>query len=238
VPAQDLRGFSERVALITGAGAGVGRAVALQLALQGAYVVAQHQPTADSGTLGAVAELHNIGTLAHIIEADVIDPEGARVALASVREAYGRLDYLVNACAAENTADLSRDKSWDAVLDPTLRSAWLCSLEAEDLMRGRPTPAIVSVAQRAGGAAAETAANGLTGLTAALARELGPKIRVNCVIAGSSVAPSRSDPRSTAPLRSDVLGPVAPNEVARAVVYLLSADASSINGQSLTVGTT
>jgi 3-oxoacyl-[acyl-carrier protein] reductase len=224
MPAQDLRGFSEKVALVTGAGSGIGRAVALQLAMQGVYVVAVHGREVDAETARAIEELRSLGTLAHTVEADVTERDGVEAAIAAVEAAYGRLDLLVNALALDAASDsLWWEQDWDGVIATVLRSAFLCTRVAAPLLQVRPSPAVVSVAARSDSALAvaeATAAAGLAGMTRALARELGPKIRVNCVLAGMSANGE----------------PVAATDVARSVVYLLSSDAKTITGQTLTVG--
>ncbi len=70
MPGQSFRGFAEKVAVVTGGGRGVGRAVALSLALEGAYVVAAYAP-GDEGGAAVAEELREMGTLAHAVEADV-----------------------------------------------------------------------------------------------------------------------------------------------------------------------
>jgi 3-oxoacyl-[acyl-carrier protein] reductase len=227
LPAQDLRGFSEKVALVTGAGSGAGRAVALQLALQGAYVIAVHSPGAPAETVRAVEELRAIGTLAHVVEADVSTFAGARQAIAAVDSAYQRLDLLVNALGVGDTPDAGDTDvdGWDSVIRATLRSAFISTRFAAPLMQNRPAPAVVNIAAPGLDAANETAAVGLSGLTESLARELAPKIRVNCVIARAALNGGQATRE-----------PVAPNEVARAVIFLLSSDAKAITGQTLRVG--
>ena len=231
LPAQDLRGFSEKAALVTGADSAIGRAVALQLALQGAYVVAQVQPGAAAESQRALVELSEIGTLAQLIEFDGTTTAGVGQIMAAVNESYGRLDLLVNALSTviDPLMEASDEQRWDAIISRSLRSAWLCAVGAGDLMAGRPSPAIVNIANEsegrlpAEGVASATAAAGLSGLTANLARQLGPKTRVNCVIVRGPAGQTAS-------------GSPVPSEVARVAVYLLSADAKAVNGQTLPVG--
>jgi len=115
------------------------------------------------------------------------------------------------------------------VVDSALKAAFLCAQGAAPLMRGRPGPAVVNVAAEAavsgrGASAAEVAAHaGLVGLTKTLARELGPRVRVNCV----AVRPAAADAST---------GGAAASEVARACLYLLSSDARSVSGQTIVVG--
>lgn len=229
---QSFRGFAEKVALVTNGARGVGRAVAVSLALEGAFVIVAFDP-ADADGEAAAAELRELGTLAHAFAADVSRAADVRKLFQSVEETFGRLDLLVNVappCGGTGAPDASAEAEWDAAINAALKSAFLCARSAAELMRGRPRPAVVNVASEAGlsgrgAGAAEVAAHaGIVGLTKALARELGPRVRVNCVAVRPEVEGSAA-------------GGVAPaNEVARACLYLLSSDARSVSGQTLVVG--
>lgn len=251
MPGQNFRGFAERIALVTGGAAGVGRAVALQLALQGAYVIVTFAPGDEAGARVA-NELREMGTLAHAIGADVARTEDVSRAFSIVEDTYGRLDLLVNAAGGRRDAaleDLTED-DWDIVLNVSLKGAFFCSQAAARLMRGRPSPAIVNVASESGMTGRGAGANyvaahaGLIGLTKILARELAPRVRVNCVAAANvEVSDVMERHGARVGLESDAVAGVAaslssslaPDEVARACVYLLSSDASSITGQTLVV---
>ena len=250
MPGQNFRGFAERVALVTGGAGGVGRAVALQLALQGAYVIVTFAPGDEAGARVA-NELREIGTLAHAIGADVARSEDVRRTFSIVEDTYGRLDLLVNAADVRRDAaleDLTED-DWDTVLNVSLKGAFLCAQAAARLMRKRPSPAIVNLASEAGltgrgaGASYVAAHAGLIGLTKILARELAPGIRVNCVAAANVEISDVMERHAARVLENDVVESVpaslspslAPDEVARACVYLLSSEAGSITGQTLVV---
>jgi len=250
LPGQNFRGFAERVALVTGGAGGVGRAVALQLALQGAYVIVTFAPGDEAGARVA-NELREIGTLAHAIGADVARSEDVRRTFSIVEDTYGRLDLLVNAADVRRDAaleDLTED-DWDTVLNVSLKGAFLCAQAAARLMRKRPSPAIVNLASEAGltgrgaGASYVAAHAGLIGLTKILARELAPGIRVNCVAAANVEISDVMERHAARVLENDVVESVpaslspslAPDEVARACVYLLSSEAGSITGQTLVV---
>ncbi len=231
MPGQSFRGFAEKVALVTNGARGVGRAVAVSLALEGAFVIVAFDP-ADAEGESAAAELRELGTLAHAFAADVSRAEDVHRLFQTVNETFGRLDLLVNVAPAGGGAALAAlsEIEWDATISSALKSAFLCAQAAVPLMSGRPGPAVVNVASESGlsgrgaGAAGVAAHAGIVGLTKALARELGPRVRVNCVAVRSEVAES--------PAR----GGTAANEVARACLYLLSSDARSVSGQTLVVG--
>lgn len=251
MPGQNLRGFTERVALVTGGAGGVGRAVALQLALQGAYVIVTFAPGDEAGARVA-NELREMGTLAHAIGADVARSEDVRRTFSIVEDTYGRLDLLVNAADGRRDAALENltEDDWDAVLSVSLKGAFLCSQAAARLMRKRPSAAIVNLASEAGlngrgaGANYVAAQAGLIGLTKILAHELAPHVRVNCVAAANvEISDVMERHAARVGLENDAVESVpaslspslAPDEVARACVYLLSSEAGSITGQTLVV---
>lgn len=229
MPGQSFRGFAEKVALVTNGARGVGRAVAVSLALEGAFVVVSFDP-ADGEGESAAAELRELGTLAHAFAADVSRAADVRKLFQSIDETFGRLDLLVNVAPTGGAVALEAlaEEVWDDSINSALKGAFLCAQGAATLMRGRPGPAVVNVASEAGlsgrgASAAEVAAHaGLVGLTKALAREQGPRVRVNCV----AVRPAAADSSAGA----------AASEVARACLYLLSSDARSVSGQTLVVG--
>lgn len=225
---QSFRGFSERVALVTGGAHGLSRAVALQLAFEGAYVIISH-PHEEDESASVINELREIGTLAHSFAADVSRADEVQSLFAGIEELYGRLDLLVNCASLQSNVTLAEltEDAWDETLNVNLKSVFLCTQAAASLMHKRPKAAIVNLATEtsldAGGthsAVYVAAQAGIIGLTKALAQELAPRIRVNCVAVRGAF-------ESNAP---------APDEVARACVYLLSPDANRINGQTLTVG--
>lgn len=237
MPAQELRGFAEKVVLVTGADSAVGRAVALQLALQGGYVVAVVGPGITAGSRSALAELLDIGTLAKVIEADVATDAGAVQAVGEVEAMYGRLDLLVNVWGSIGDLTGSGEPaSWTDLVHSSVDAAYFCTRAAARLLETRPAPAVVNVANELSDAdagsviARATTAAAIKGLSGAFARQLGPKIRVNCVIAGRSAVGGGRD------THDGPASPVAPTDVARSVVYLLSSDAKTLTGQVLTVG--
>ena len=206
-----------------------------------------------------------MGTLAHAVEADVSSEGEVRGLFDTVGQAYGRLDLLVNAaslCRAKPLAELTA-KDWDEIVGVSLKGAFLVTRAAAPLMRGRPGAAVVNVCSESGltgrgnSAAYVAAQSGVVGLTKALARELAPRVRVNCVAVGGAAALEDVRARNTAaPGAGDGPGAAATenfvdesltaetllgrrpaaDEAARACLYLLSSDARSITGETLVVG--
>lgn len=232
--------FEGRTVIITGAGKGIGRAVALEMAARGAKVIAMSRTQADLDAL--VTEIGATG-----IRVDLADAAAARAAMAEA----GTADYLVN-CAGtnvlESVLDMTED-GYETVLGINLRAALIC---AQEFARARVAAggggAIVNIGSIAGHRgfpdhmcyAASKA--GLEGASRVMARELGPHgIRVNTVAPTITLtelaAKSWSDPAKSQPMmvRHPVGRFAEVGEVARSIVMLLSDDAGMVTGASLPI---
>jgi 3-oxoacyl-[acyl-carrier protein] reductase len=239
MPAQNLRGFSEKVALVTDGTNGVGRAVALQLALQGCYVIVGYA-NADEAAKRALVELQSLGTLANAVEADCSTVEGTQKLVGAVENLYGRLDLLVNTVKfeAESSFLETTEDVWTKNVDANLKAMFFVTQAAVYLMKSRPKPVIVNVASAcdtdavARNVALAGVQAGIVGMTKSMALELAPKFRVNCVAVSEKKVVSET-------LDAELFKPktgVADDDVARAVVYLLSSEAVGLTGQVLTIG--
>jgi short-subunit dehydrogenase len=124
MPAPTVHGFAEKVALVVNGSEGIGRAVALQLALQGCYVIVSYQKTSEE-QINALEELKSLGTLANAFQFS-----DAKTLLAQVNNLFGRLDLLVNCVAANDNSATQIETMTD---------------EALELMKFRPKPSIVNV---------------------------------------------------------------------------------------------
>jgi 3-oxoacyl-[acyl-carrier protein] reductase len=222
MPGQNLRGFAEKVALVTGGSSRIGRAVALQLALEGAYVILQSEALSETDN-HFINELQSLGTLASAVRGTVATSAGVDKIFSAVEPIFGRLDILVNAAGNESLNHY--DQWWDAKLGTMSKGAYLCSIAAQKLMAGRPSPAIVNVAVWDDLADEQflamrlAASRALEGVTLGLAEKLERRIRVNCVALKERAAGANSEQT------------VASDDAARVCVYLLSGEAKAIRGQ-------
>ena len=235
---QSIHQFSEKVSLISDGTSAVGRAVALQLALQGSFViVALPEPSAE--TTRAVQGLVALGTLAKAVNANVSTLEGINDLVAEVDQAFGRLDLLVNCLkyTPESSFEDSTESDFSDTIDKNLRSAYFLTKAAMRLMKDRPKPKIVNIISA--GDVARTSENALfmasqsavIGLTKSLAESLPGNFRINCV-AVSDREREKSDLDEDL-FRQEMTIPA--DDVARTVLYLLSSESIGLNGEVLTV---
>ena len=235
---QSIHAFAEKVALITDGTSRIGKAVALQLALQGTFVIVGYSDT-SAGEERAIDELRSLGTLAGGVKADVSTPDGAKSLVEAVNKTYGRLDLLVNCVRflPEATFESTIEEVFTKIVDSNLRSAFFVTQAALSLMKERPKPKIVNVisacdtSETERNTAFSVANAGVAELTRSLARSLPGNFRVNCV---------RVSEKSSGPAGAEndlflVDKGVPADDVARTVLYLLSGEAIGLNGQILTV---
>jgi 3-oxoacyl-[acyl-carrier protein] reductase len=234
-----------RVALVTGAGRNIGRAIALALARDGDAVVVNVRSHADEAE-SVVQEIVAEGGHAMACLADVSDRDAVDAMISQVQERYGRLDVLVNNAAVreESAFDQMEFESWRRALAVCLDGAFHCTQAALPLLKASGQGSIVNI----GGLTAHTGATrrvhvvtakaGLVGMTRALATELSPQgITVNCVAPGlidTNRGGARA-PQHRANQRTLVGRPGLPQEVAAAVCWLAGPQARYVTGQVLHV---
>ncbi|HET8630341.1 MAG TPA: 3-oxoacyl-[acyl-carrier-protein] reductase [Thermomicrobiales bacterium] len=241
-------GADGRAALVTGAGRGIGRAIALRLARDGIAVAVNYRGSAEAAA-EVVREIEAGGGRAVALAADVAAPGEAARLVADAVAALGRLDILVNnaGITRDNLAIRLSEDDWDAVLTTNLKGAFLCAKAAlRPLLKARDRGRIISVTSvvglkgNAGQANYAAAKAGLIGLTKSLAREVASRgITVNAVAPGfittEMTAALPEDVRAAA-LHEIPLGVFgAPEDVAEAVAFLASPAARYITGQVLSV---
>jgi NAD(P)-dependent dehydrogenase (short-subunit alcohol dehydrogenase family) len=244
--------INEKVALVTGASSGIGRATAMAFAAKGASVVlaARRQEELDS----LVAEIEAAGGKATAVKTDVSKAEDVERLVAHAIDTYGRLDYAVNNAGIEgaiaNIVDLEED-DWDRVLDINLKGNYLClRYEARAMLDGGRGGAIVNVGSVnsflgfGGGAAYVASKHGQVGLTTTASAELAPHgIRVNIVCPGFVDTPMHQRIRGIIGDEAFDTGLVPqvhirrvgkPEEIAASILFLCSDEASYITGTTLT----
>ena len=234
---------TDKVALVTGASRGIGKAIALRLASEGAYVVLVYKEKQKE----AQEVVHQIGTdRAVAYKTDLTKEPEVKQLVQDIKDRYGHVDILVNnAGTIIHPGDWHCDlQTWHETLDANLTSAWLMIREVVPLMT-RSGSAIVNITSIYGSLGAApvlpytSAKGGLITLTKSFAKELAPHIRVN------GVSPSNvytdmlkgADDELIAHFKSQTpLGRIAdPDEIAKVVSFLASDDASYITGQIVNV---
>jgi 3-oxoacyl-[acyl-carrier protein] reductase len=239
--------FDGKTALVTGASRGIGRAIALRLAAEGAHVVVNYHANADAANAVAT-EIAALGTRAAVVQADVARPaEVERLVEAATKE-FGRIDVLVNNAGITRDTLIMRmtEDDWDAVLDTNLKSAFLVTKAVLRPMLRQRAGRIVNITSISGvmgnpGQANYSASKaGLMGLTRSTAREVASRnITCNAVAAGvidTDIWAGVPQAAIDAMLQLIPVGRKGtPEDIAEAVAFLASDAASYITGQVLNV---
>ncbi len=240
----------DKVAIVTGAGGDIGRAIAVRYAREGARVlVADRVGDLAEGTATAIRDA---GGDAHALTVDVSHTPGAELMAGAARERWGRIDVLVNCAAVFRGIERKpfyelTEAEWDACLGVNLRGMWLCCKAVFPTMRDQGAGRIVNVASVVALWGAPlflhyvTSKAGVMGLTRALAREVGPfGINVN------AVAPDLTRTSGALSMVSDewiehrgqegaIKRAEVPDDLVGAFVYLASDASAFVTGQTLLV---
>ena len=236
-----------KCALVTGASRGIGRAVALKLAAEGAKVALNF-----AGNEAAANEvrqsIESAGGQAILVRADVADETAVQERVQKTADAFGRIDILVNNAGITRDGLLARmkEEDWDAVLSTNLKGVFLTTKAVAKLMMKQRAGRIVNMASvvgvsgNAGQANYSAAKAGVIGFTKTIARELASRgVTANAVAPGfiaTDMTSVLSDKAKEAALTGIPLGRMGtPEDVAAAVLFLVSDQSSYITGQVLHV---
>jgi len=239
--------LDNRSAVVTGSSRGIGRAIALVLAAQGADVLVNYAGREDLAEEVA-AEIRAMGRRAFTFKADVADPDQAAGMVGAAVKNFGRLDILVNnaGITRDNLLPRMREEDWEAVISLNLKGAFNCMKAAVRPMLKARKGRIINISSIAGVVGNPGQVNyaaskaGLIGLTKAAAKELGSRsITVNVVAPGLIDTDMASD--MTEEARRKILAGVPlgrmgkVNEVAEVVAFLAGDSSSYITGQVIIV---
>lgn len=236
-----------KVALVTGASRGIGRAIALKLAAEGAAVVINYHGSMEKAK-EVKAEIESDGGITEIMQCNVADYQATEAMIRKVTDDFGRLDILVNNAGITRDGLLMKmsEEDYDTVLDTNLKGTFHCiRFAARQMLRQRGgriinLSSVSGILGNAGQANYSASKAGVIGLTKSAARELASRgITVN------AVAPGFIETEMTAVLSEEVKKASAaqiplgyfgkPEDIAKTVAFLASDDAAYITGQVIQV---
>ena len=239
--------LTNKVAIITGASRGIGRAIAIDFASRGASVIVNYN-TSEAAANEVVSVITTAGGKATAFKADVSKIDQAQALIKAATDTYGKLDILVNNAGTtrDNLLMMMPEADWDHIMNTDLKSVFNCCKAATKVMMRARYGRIINITSVVGlsGQGGQTnyaaAKAGVIGLTKSLAKELGGRnITVNCVAPGyipTDLTNVLSDELKQGMMKLTPLGRFGkPEEVAYASAFLASDEAAFITGIILSV---
>ena len=237
--------LSGKTALVTGATRGIGRAIALMFASEGADVAFTYRSQKDAAE-ALVSELEAIGVRAKAYQSDAADYAQAHETVEDIKNTFGHIDILVNNAGITKDGLMMRmdEAQWDAVIDTNLKSAYNFIHACTPIMARQRSGSIINMTSvvglcgNAGQCNYAASKAGLIGLATSIAKEMGPRgIRANCI------APGFIDTDMTSVLSEDMRKELekqipmrrtgSPEDVAKVALFLASDMSSYVTGQVL-----
>ncbi len=239
--------LSNRIALVTGGASGIGRYISLELAKQGATVIVNYNTSKDKAQI-LITEIETLGGKADGFQANVAVFDEAKQLIDNIIERYGKLDIVVNNAGITDDQLIlrMREDQFDRVIDTNLKGVWnICKHAAKPLLKSE-TGRIINISSvsgilgNAGQSNYSAAKAGVIGLTKALAREFAARhVTVNAIAPGFiETDMTKKLPEEAVKAWADQI-PLkrfgSPSDVAHAVTFLASDEASYITGHTLMV---
>lgn len=234
-----------KTAVVTGGSRGIGRAICIELAKQGANIVVNYSGSEDKAKQ-VVSQIEELGAKAIAVQANVADSAAVDAMMKQAIEVFGTLDILVNnaGITRDNLLMRMKEQEWDDVVDTNLKGVFLCTKAVtRQMMKQRAgriinISSIVGVAGNPGQANYVAAKAGVIGLTKTCAQELASRnILVNAIAPGfitTEMTDSLPEDLKEAMLKQIPLAKLGqPEDVAKAVVFFASEHANYITGQTL-----
>ena len=239
--------LADKVAIVSGASRGIGRAVAIELASRGALVAVNYN-TNEAAAGEVVSAIKEAGSSAVAVKADISQMDQAARLVEQTLDAFGRVDILVNnaGITRDGLLMMMSESDWDEVIRINLKSVFNCSKAvARQMMRQRygriiNISSVSGVVGQAGQTNYSASKAGMIGFTKSLAKELGQRgITVNAVAPGFVVTDLTADLSAELMRKAIDVTPLGrmgqPEEIAYAVAFLASDEAAFITGEILTV---